>query len=84
MPIPRMPAEALTQELRHAVAFLARAAARSITGQRLGMDGGRVLLRQTPGTEAARLVIELEREDDGRGIAAVPTLPGVLAYGRSR
>ncbi|MBX3356395.1 MAG: type II toxin-antitoxin system HicB family antitoxin [Phycisphaeraceae bacterium] len=25
--------------------------------------------------------IELEREDDGRWIAEVPSLPGVLAYG---
>ncbi len=28
--------------------------------------------------------IELEREDDGRWIAEVPDLPGVLAYGRDR
>lgn len=27
------------------------------------------------------LKIETEREDDGRWIAAVPVLPGVLAYG---
>jgi predicted RNase H-like HicB family nuclease len=27
--------------------------------------------------------IELEREIDGRWIAEVPTLPGVLAYGRT-
>ena len=26
-------------------------------------------------------IIELEREDDGRWLAAVPSLPGVLAYG---
>jgi predicted RNase H-like HicB family nuclease len=30
------------------------------------------------------LRIEVEREDDGRWIAEVPDLPGVLAYGRSR
>ena len=29
-------------------------------------------------------MIELEREDDGRWIAEVPALPGVLAYGQSR
>jgi len=28
--------------------------------------------------------IELEREDDGRWIAEVPDLPGVMAYGQSR
>lgn len=30
------------------------------------------------------LTIEVEREDDGRWIAEVPALPGVLAYGQSR
>ena len=28
--------------------------------------------------------IEIEREDDGRWIAEVPELPGVMAYGDSR
>lgn len=28
--------------------------------------------------------IELEREEDGRWIAEVPDLPGVLVYGRDR
>ena len=28
--------------------------------------------------------IELEREDDGRWIAEVPELPGVMTYGQSR
>jgi predicted RNase H-like HicB family nuclease len=31
-----------------------------------------------------KFVIELEREDDGRWIAEVPVLPGVLVYGTSR
>ena len=31
-----------------------------------------------------QLTIEVEREDDGRWIAEVPDLPGVLAYGASR
>ena len=31
-----------------------------------------------------QLTIEVEREDDGRWIAEVPDLPGVLAYGTSR
>ncbi len=30
------------------------------------------------------LVIELEREDDGRWIAEIPTLPGVMVYGKTR
>ena len=28
--------------------------------------------------------IELEREEDGRWIAEVPDLPGVMVYGKSR
>lgn len=28
--------------------------------------------------------IEIEREEDGRWIAEVPDLPGVLAYGKTR
>jgi predicted RNase H-like HicB family nuclease len=30
------------------------------------------------------LTVEIEREEDGRWLAAIPTLPGVLAYGESR
>ncbi len=30
------------------------------------------------------LTIELEREDDGRWIAEVPDLPGVMTYGQTR
>jgi len=33
---------------------------------------------------AMHLSIESEREDDGRWLAEVPELPGVLAYGASR
>jgi predicted RNase H-like HicB family nuclease len=36
------------------------------------------------GDMADKLVIETEREDDGRWIAEVAALPGVLAYGRTR
>jgi predicted RNase H-like HicB family nuclease len=28
--------------------------------------------------------IEIEREDDGRWIAEIPELPGVMAYGKNR
>jgi len=31
-----------------------------------------------------KYVVELEREEDGRWIAEVPDLPGVLVYGTSR
>ncbi len=30
------------------------------------------------------LAIELEEENDGRWIAEVPTIPGVVAYGQTR
>jgi predicted RNase H-like HicB family nuclease len=30
------------------------------------------------------LTVEIDREDDGRWLAEVPDLPGVLAYGASR
>ena len=28
--------------------------------------------------------VEIEREDDGRWIAEIPELPGVLSYGKTR
>ncbi len=31
-----------------------------------------------------RLTVEYEREEDGRWLAAVPDLPGVMAYGPTR
>ena len=31
-----------------------------------------------------KLVIQVDREEDGRWIAAVPELPGVLVYGQTR
>jgi predicted RNase H-like HicB family nuclease len=30
------------------------------------------------------IAVEFDREDDGRWIAEVPELPGVLAYGQTR
>ncbi len=30
------------------------------------------------------LVVELEQEDDGRWIAEIPAIPGVMVYGESR
>jgi len=34
--------------------------------------------------QSGQFPIELEQEDDGRWIGEVPTLPGVMAYGRTR
>jgi predicted RNase H-like HicB family nuclease len=34
--------------------------------------------------EELRMNIEIEREDDGRWIAEVPDLPGVMVYGETR
>lgn len=31
-----------------------------------------------------RLEVEFEREDDGRWIAEIPSLPGTMAYGDTR
>ena len=33
---------------------------------------------------AGKFVVEIEREDDGRSIAEVVALPGVMAYGSTR
>lgn len=42
----------------------------------------RILRRD--GGSSIQLSIETEREDDGRWLAEVPQLPGVLAYGATR
>ena len=34
--------------------------------------------------EPSRLLVEVEREADGRWIAEIATLPGVMAYGQTR
>lgn len=34
--------------------------------------------------DSPKLIVEVEREDDGRWIAEVPALPGVMAYGPTR
>ncbi len=36
------------------------------------------------GLEVCRMNIEVEREEDGRWIAEIPDLPGVMIYGQSR
>ena len=53
------------------------------TGTRKVRSG---LLDSRPGwySTVVTFTIELEREDDGRWIAEVPTLPGVLCYGKDR
>lgn len=30
------------------------------------------------------MIVEVEREDDGRWITEIPDLPGVMAYGQTR
>ena len=47
--------------------------------------GCNALLGSQPGCYSTRVTftIELEREDDGRWIAEVPALPGVLTYGET-
>jgi predicted RNase H-like HicB family nuclease len=35
-------------------------------------------------TESRKLTIEFDREDDGRWIADIPELPGVMVYGSSK
>ena len=34
--------------------------------------------------DGMHLTVEVEREEDGRWVAEVPDLPGVLAYGQTR
>jgi predicted RNase H-like HicB family nuclease len=41
-------------------------------------------LESGPAGENVRFKVELEQETDGRWIAEVPDLPGVLAYGADR
>ena len=38
----------------------------------------------TGGMDTPKLVIEIEREDDGRWIAEVPALAGVMVYADTR
>ena len=45
------------------------------------MGGGTIGSETGP---TVNLKVELEQEDDGRWIAEVPDLPGVLAYGASQ
>jgi hypothetical protein len=44
----------------------------------------RETLCYTAGVDDRKLLVELEQEEDGRWIAEVPELPGVLVYGQSR
>jgi predicted RNase H-like HicB family nuclease len=40
--------------------------------------------RKTKGERTVPLTIEVEQEEDGRWLAEVPDLPGVLTYGQTR
>ena len=39
---------------------------------------------QRPDESSQSFSIEYEQEDDGRWLAEVPTLPGVMAYGKTK
>ncbi len=41
-------------------------------------------MRKRSRSQAFRLTVEFAREADGRWLADVPELPGVMAYGKSR
>lgn len=41
-------------------------------------------MRSSYGEPWMRFVIEIEQEEDGRWLAEVPDLPGVMTYARSR
>ena len=50
--------------------------------QPAGSDSGRINSR--PMVEIQPMQIEIEREEDGRFLASVPELPGVMAYGDTK
>jgi predicted RNase H-like HicB family nuclease len=52
----------------------------------LGRAGAMRLLDSWPGWYSTRVIfsIEIEREDDGRWLAEVPALAGVMCYGADR
>ena len=52
-------------------------------GSENGMFPGGSRIRYTSDM-SLNLAIETEREDDGRWIAEIPSLPGVLVYGDTR
>lgn len=59
---------------------------KKLTHTRLGSAGnhGRIDLQQTGQAEyCMTFLVELEQEEDGRWIAEVAELPGVLAYGET-
>jgi predicted RNase H-like HicB family nuclease len=56
------------------------------TGSRHSCGSAGCLVDAQPGgyITSVTFTIELEREEDGRWIAEVPALPGVLCYGQDR
>jgi predicted RNase H-like HicB family nuclease len=61
-------------------------APRNIIARPFGRVGSKRLLDSWPGCYSTSVTfsIELEREDDGRWLAEVPTLDGVMCYGADR
>jgi predicted RNase H-like HicB family nuclease len=41
-------------------------------------------MKRTPKATAFNLKVEFDRETDGRWIADIPALPGVMVYGKTR
>jgi predicted RNase H-like HicB family nuclease len=51
----------------------------------MGVVRNRLALASQPRyTATMRFNLEIDREDDGRWIAEIPDLPGVMAYGQTR
>jgi predicted RNase H-like HicB family nuclease len=75
--VPAVVCSALTREPR-TIARMTRRVARLV--------GCSALLDSRPGCYSTRVTfpIELEREDDGRWLAEVPLLAGVMCYGADR
>lgn len=57
--------------------------AASVT-ERLTVEAGACYVRPEPRERALRFTLECEREDDGRWIAEVMELAGVIVYGATR
>jgi predicted RNase H-like HicB family nuclease len=50
----------------------------------VGIRGSNMSVEAHHGAEHVNLRIEFEREDDGRWIAEIPDLPGVMCYGATK
>jgi predicted RNase H-like HicB family nuclease len=53
-------------------------------GSRESLGMAKATLWHREGARSMRLMIEIERETDGRWIAEIPELPGTIVYGVTR